>query len=57
LARRVKVFLSGTINKTVHLEGIAVTPKVKAAIESAGGSVTMPPIKTKTKTKTKKTEQ
>lgn len=39
LTRRVKVFLSGGINKKVHLDGIAVTPKVKEAIESLGGSV------------------
>jgi large subunit ribosomal protein L15 len=39
LTRRVKVFLSGSINKTVHLDGIAVTPKAKLSIESAGGSV------------------
>jgi large subunit ribosomal protein L15 len=49
LARRVKVFLSGTINKTVHLEGIAVTPRVKEAIYSAGGSVTMPSVENKNK--------
>ena len=49
LTRRVKVFLSGTINKTVHLEGIAVTPKVKDAIESAGGSVSLPTVEKKSK--------
>ena len=49
LTRRVKVFLSGTINKTVHLEGIAVTPKVKDAIESTGGSVSLPTVEKKSK--------
>ncbi len=49
LTRRVKVFLSGSINKTVHLEGIAVTPKVKDAIESAGGSVSLPTVEKKSK--------
>ena len=49
LTRRVKVFLSGAINKTVHLEGIAVTPKVKDAIESAGGSVSLPTVEKKSK--------
>ena len=39
LTRRVKVFLSGTITKPANLEGIAVTPKVKEAIEAVGGSV------------------
>ena len=43
LTRRAKVFLSGTITKKVHLEGIAVTPSVKRAIEAAGGSV-IPPV-------------
>ena len=49
LTRRVKVFLSGAINKTVHLEGIAVTPKVKDAIESAGGSVSLSTVEKKSK--------
>ena len=49
LTRRVKVFLSGNINRTVHLEGISVTPKVKEAIESAGGSVSLPIVEKKTK--------
>ena len=44
LTRRVKVFLSGSIAKAVHLEGIAVTPSVKEAIESAGGSVSLPQV-------------
>ena len=44
LTRRVKVFLSGSIDKAVHLEGIAVTPSVKEAIESAGGSVSLPQV-------------
>ena len=49
LTRRVKVFLSGSIDKVVHLEGIAVTPKVKDAIESAGGSVSLPTVEKKSK--------
>ncbi len=40
LTRRVKVFMSGTINEVVHLDGVAVSPKAKEAIESMGGSVT-----------------
>jgi large subunit ribosomal protein L15 len=34
-----KVILSGTIERAVKLQGIAVTQGVKAAIEAAGGSV------------------
>lgn len=34
-----KVILSGTIERTVKLHGIAVTKGAKAAIEAAGGSV------------------
>lgn len=34
-----KVILSGTIERAVKLQGIAVTKGVKAAIEAAGGSV------------------
>lgn len=49
LTRRVKVFLSGSIDKVVHLEGIAVTPSVKEAIESAGGSVSLPQVEKKIK--------
>ena len=34
-----KVILSGTIKRTLKLQGIAVTKGAKAAIEAAGGSV------------------
>ena len=34
-----KVILSGTIERTLKLQGIAVTKGAKAAIEAAGGSV------------------
>jgi large subunit ribosomal protein L15 len=34
-----KVILSGTIERAVKLQGVAVTKGVKAAIEAAGGSV------------------
>jgi large subunit ribosomal protein L15 len=37
--KRVKVMLSGEVNGKVSLQGIAVTPGAKAAIEKAGGSV------------------
>ncbi|MEM1243701.1 MAG: 50S ribosomal protein L15 [Pseudomonadota bacterium] len=36
----VKVYLSGTITKSIELKGIKVTKGVKAAIEKAGGKVT-----------------
>lgn len=36
---RVKVMLSGEINKAVNLKGIRVTKGAKAAIEAAGGTV------------------
>ncbi len=38
-ARRVKVFLSGTLDKSVTLRGVAVTKGARAAIESAGGKI------------------
>lgn len=37
--KRVKVFLSGEITKSVSLKGLAVTKGAKAAIEAAGGKV------------------
>ena len=37
--QRVKVILSGTIEKAVNLKGLAVTKGARAAIEAAGGSV------------------
>mgnify|MGYP003341120618 CR=1 FL=1 len=37
--QRVKVILSGTIDKAVNLKGLAVTKGARAAIEAAGGSV------------------
>jgi len=36
---RVKVMLSGEVNKAVTLQGIGVTKGAKAAIEAAGGKV------------------
>jgi large subunit ribosomal protein L15 len=38
-ATKVKVILSGEINKAVKLKGIAVTKGARAAIEKAGGSI------------------
>ncbi|MEO0444147.1 MAG: 50S ribosomal protein L15 [Pseudomonadota bacterium] len=37
--KRVKVFLSGELKKSVTLKGLAVTKGAKAAIEAAGGTV------------------
>lgn len=37
--KRVKVFLSGEINKAVTLKGVAVTKGAKEAIEAAGGKI------------------
>jgi len=37
--KRVKVILSGKINKAVKLDGLVVTPGAKVAIEAAGGSI------------------
>ena len=37
--QRVKVILSGKIEKSVSLKGIAVTKGARAAIESAGGKI------------------
>ena len=36
---KVKVILSGELNKAVKLKGIAVTKGARAAIEKAGGSI------------------
>lgn len=36
---RVRVFLSGKIEKALNVKGIAVTKQARAAIEAAGGSV------------------
>ena len=36
---RVRVFLSGTVNRALTLKGIAVTRGARAAIEAAGGKV------------------
>lgn len=36
---KVKVILSGTLDKAVKLKGLAVTKGARAAIEAAGGSV------------------
>jgi large subunit ribosomal protein L15 len=37
--KRVKVFLSGEVNKAVIIKGLAVSKGAKAAIEAAGGKV------------------
>ena len=39
VTQKVKVILSGEINKAVKLKGIAVTKGARAAIEKAGGSI------------------
>jgi large subunit ribosomal protein L15 len=36
---RAKVIASGSLDKAVHLRGIAVTPGARAVIEQAGGSI------------------
>lgn len=38
-AQKVKVILSGKIDKAVSLKGISVTPGARSAIESAGGNI------------------
>ena len=38
-ARKVKVILSGKIEKAVKIKGLAVTKGARAAIEAAGGSI------------------
>ncbi len=37
--RQAKVILSGTVTKSVTIQGLGVTPGARAAIESAGGKV------------------
>jgi large subunit ribosomal protein L15 len=37
--QRVKVFLSGEVNKAVKLKGLGITKGARAAIEAAGGTV------------------
>lgn len=37
--KQAKVFMSGKIEKAVHLKGISVTKGAKAAIEAAGGKI------------------
>lgn len=39
--QRVRVYLSGTLEKPVHLRGIKVTKGVRAAIEALGGKIEM----------------
>jgi large subunit ribosomal protein L15 len=41
-AKTAKVIKTGTINKVIKLSGVLVTKGAKAAIEAAGGSVTLP---------------
>jgi len=43
-AAAAKVILSGTISRSLKLEGIRVSKGAKAAIEAAGGSVVMPAV-------------
>jgi large subunit ribosomal protein L15 len=38
-AQKVKVIFKGELKKKLNLSGLVVTPKAKAAIEKAGGSV------------------
>jgi len=38
-AQRAKVFLSGTLDKALHLKGIGATAGARRAIEAAGGKV------------------
>jgi large subunit ribosomal protein L15 len=38
-AKRVKVILSGSIEKPVRIKGLAVTPGARKAIEAAGGKI------------------
>ena len=38
-AKRVKVIASGTLEKSVHIKGLAVTPGARKAIEAAGGKI------------------
>lgn len=40
--KRARVFLAGTLERAVHLQGIAVTKGARAAIEAAGGTVKDP---------------
>jgi len=37
--QKVKVILSGELNKAVNVKGIAVTPGARSVIESAGGTI------------------
>ncbi len=37
--RKVKIILSGTLEKAVKIRGLRVTKGARAAIESAGGSI------------------
>jgi len=39
-AKKVKVFLSGTLDSKVNLKGIMVTAGVKKIIEELGGKIT-----------------
>lgn len=39
ITKKVKVISSGDINKAIKLQGIAVTPGARKAIEAAGGSI------------------
>jgi large subunit ribosomal protein L15 len=41
-ARRAKVILAGTLERSVSLQGVAVTRGARAAIEAAGGRITPP---------------
>src|SRR5205814_4670175 len=42
IALRAKVFLAGTIERKVALQGLRVSKGARAAIEAAGGSVELP---------------
>ena len=42
LAQKAKIVLSGKLTRKIAVEGVLVTKGAKAAIEGAGGSVTLP---------------
>ena len=42
LAEKAKIVLSGKLTRKIAVEGVLVTKGAKAAIEGAGGSVTLP---------------
>lgn len=53
---RAKVVLKGTLTKKVNLKNIEVTAGAKAAIEKAGGTITLAPVAEKIRKLPKKTK-